>query len=163
MMPSLSSLFEGKGSIVGPSLTNPFNLDLFSNQKSFGNATLPLDVYESGGAYHIEADVPGLKEEDIKLSLNKDSTVLTVETHKEFVDERDEKDASGNIVYHHVERRQGKSKRSVNLPVDSDASKINAVLKEGVLYIDVARDQRVDAGGNVINVPIKSEWTGLNA
>lgn len=152
-MPSLSPLFAG-GSLFDEA---PLTLDLLSHPMT-PRVALPLDVYESGGAYHIEADVPGLKEEDIKVTLNKEGTTLTVETNKEFVEEKDEKDAKGNILYHRVERRQGKSKRSVHLPSDADTSDIKVLLKDGILSIDIARLQNVEVeGGDVKRIPIQSE------
>ncbi|HEY4541712.1 MAG TPA: Hsp20/alpha crystallin family protein [Noviherbaspirillum sp.] len=92
-----------------------------------------MDVTESDNAYMIKADVPGVKKEDIKVSVD-GNTVTISATSKE------EKEAGeGNAVY--SERYYGEQYRRFSLPSDVDESKVEARYQDGVLQLTLPKKQ----------------------
>ncbi len=90
-----------------------------------------VDIKETDEEYLVRAELPGLKKEDVKVSL--DEGVLTIEGERRH--EKEEK----NERIHRVERFYGTFCRSFTLPDYTDASKILAESKDGVLSIHVPK------------------------
>jgi HSP20 family protein len=86
-----------------------------------------IDIQEDKDNVTIKADLPGLKKEDIEVSL--DNNVLTIRGERQFEEEKNEKN------YHRVERSYGVFERRINLGIDVDGGKVDAGYKEGVLQI----------------------------
>jgi len=84
-----------------------------------------LDVYQNKDQYTVHAELPGLKKEEIAISLNGDTLTISGERKQETNSE----EASRN------ERFFGKFQRSVILPVPVNAEKVNASYKDGVLTV----------------------------
>ncbi|MDC0739894.1 Hsp20/alpha crystallin family protein [Polyangium mundeleinium] len=94
-------------------------------------ATWPrLSVYDKGDALVIAADVPGMKESDIKLEIDQD--VLTLSGERKA-------DVPEGYALHKRERAPVKFSRSVALPCKVDTEKASAVLKDGVLTLTLAK------------------------
>jgi HSP20 family protein len=88
-----------------------------------------VDVLTKDGDLVIRAELPGVKQEDVDITLQ--NGVLTISgEHK--VDEEQER---GN--YHVRERRYGSFRRSMTLPEGTDESKVQARFKDGVLKVTV--------------------------
>ena len=97
-----------------------------------GERWLPaVDVSEDKEKYLIRAEVPGLKKEDIKITLVND--VLTISGEKK--QEKEQKERS----YHLVERSYGQFTRSFTLPTKVDPNNIKAEFKDGILEITLAK------------------------
>ena len=94
-----------------------------------------FDVKETKDAYLFKADLPGVKEDDLDVSLT--GNRLTVSGHREE-EKRDEGDR-----YYAFERSYGTFSRSFTLPEGVDAEHANAELKDGVLTISVAKRPEV--------------------
>ena len=94
-----------------------------------------LDMSETDKGYEISAEMPGMGEEDIDVTVA--DNVLTIEGEKRQEREEKKKD------YHLKERRYGKVHRALRLPQDVDANKINAKFDKGVLSVELPRK-----GGN---------------
>lgn len=90
-----------------------------------------FEVKETREGYQFRADVPGLKEKDLEISMT--GNRLTVSGHRE-AEKREESDR-----YYLYERSYGSFGRSFTLPEGVDNSKINAELKDGVLTLLVPR------------------------
>ncbi len=90
-----------------------------------------VDVKETEEAIEITAEVPGLKPEDIELTLTGD--VLTLKGEKK--NEREDKKEG----YHLVERSYGSFQRSFRLPVEVDRAKLAATHKDGVLTVTLPK------------------------
>lgn len=103
-----------------------------------------VDVSETKDAVTVKAEIPGVKPEDIQLSLQEG--VLTLKGEKE--DEKEEKDQQ----FHRVERSYGSFLRIVRLPAAVDAGKVNATFKNGVLTVTLPKT--TEAKGTTI--PIKT-------
>jgi HSP20 family protein len=88
-----------------------------------------VDVLTKDDNLVIRAELPGLKQEDVDITLQ--NGVLTISgEHK--VDEEEERGG-----YHVRERRYGSFRRSMTLPEGTDESKINARFEDGVLEVTV--------------------------
>ncbi len=82
-----------------------------------------VDIAEDEKEYLIKAELPELKREAIRVSV--DDGVLTIRGERKL--EHEEK----NKKYHRVERAYGHFNRSFTLPDDSDGTKVNAHFKNG--------------------------------
>ena len=93
-----------------------------------------LDVAESNGAYLVTADLPGVRKEDIQVSIDADVVTLTAEVKrdKEAAKEKDER-----VL--HAERVYGKVSRSFTLPEEIDDAKAEAKFRDGVLELKLPK------------------------
>lgn len=91
------------------------------------NLGLPVDVIESKDKVVVKASVPGLKPEDIDVSITGDTLYIRGETKSE------EKTEQGNYI--RQERRYGKFERSLQLPSLVVADKADAKFENGVLIL----------------------------
>ncbi|MGC8470093.1 MAG: Hsp20/alpha crystallin family protein [Acetobacteraceae bacterium] len=106
--------------------------------------TPAVDVSEDDKAYVIAAELPGLDEKDIEISVNDDLLVLKGEKRQE----REEKDAN----YHLTERTYGTFQRSFALPANANAAAIEAHFAKGVLTVTVPKKPEAQAKTRKIEV-----------
>lgn len=100
-----------------------------------------VDVAEDNKEYIIKAELPGIKKEDVKVTL--ENGVLSISGERKV--EKEEKDKT----FHHVERTYGTFLRRFNLPDTASVDKVNAEFKDGMLQIrlpkhEAARPKHVD-------------------
>lgn len=90
-----------------------------------------VDVAETEQAYTVKADMPGLKKEDIKVSVegNRVAISATIQEEKE--------EKSGATLY--TERYSGSQYRSFSLPQEVDDSKTEAKYQDGVLHLTLPK------------------------
>jgi HSP20 family protein len=93
---------------------------------------IKLDIDERDGAYEVQAEIPGVKKEDIHVDL--DGNVLTLEAQ---VRQEDSQKSEGRMV--HKERYYGSVSRSVQLPGDVDEAKAKARYENGVLKLTLPK------------------------
>ncbi|MCM8831060.1 MAG: Hsp20/alpha crystallin family protein [Candidatus Omnitrophica bacterium] len=86
-----------------------------------------LDVSEDKDSLNIKVDLPGVKQQDIDVSIN--GNILTIKGERKKEQETKEKN------YHRIERFYGSFSRSLTLPNYVDISKVKASYKDGVLEI----------------------------
>ena len=103
-----------------------------------------MDVFETDKAIEIDAELPGMTEKDIDVAVV--DNVLTVKGEKRA--EKEEKDT----YYHMVERSYGAFTRSLMLPFDVDASKVEAKFDKGVLKITLPKPPEVAAKTKKIKI-----------
>lgn len=97
-----------------------------------GLAFSPMfDVRETNDAFILQADVPGVVEKDIDISLTNNR--LTISGKRES-----EQEVKGE-TYYRSERTWGTFSRSFTLPTDVDANKVSAELKSGVLFVQLPK------------------------
>ena len=94
-----------------------------------------IDVYETADDVVVKANLPGLRSDDVQISVT--SGVLT--QHGEVREENEPKQAT----YHLLERRTGVFERSVMLPVDVITDKAKADFEHGVLTITLPKAETV--------------------
>jgi HSP20 family protein len=90
-----------------------------------------IEVIEKKDRFLIKAELPGIKEEDINVSISGD--MLTIEGEKRMESETKKED------YYYSEASYGSFSRSVSLPSTIDASKISADCSDGVLEITLPK------------------------
>ena len=90
-----------------------------------------VDIVEDDKEYLIKAELPEVKKEDVKVTV--DNGVLTITGERKF-----EKEEKGK-KYHRVERGYGSFMRSFALPEGAAGDKISAEFKEGVLKVHLAK------------------------
>lgn len=93
-----------------------------------------MDVKETPEAYEVSLEVPGLKPEQIQVSLSGD--LLTIKGEKK--EEQEKK----NGDFHLVERRFGSFQRTLRLPNQVDHKKLSATQTNGVLKITLPKGQK---------------------
>jgi len=93
-----------------------------------------VDIYEEKDNFVIKADLPGIKQEDIKVSLN--NNTLTLKGERKVETEEKHKG------YYRTERSYGEFYRAFQLPAEVDSEKIKAKYKDGILEIDVPKSEK---------------------
>ena len=93
-----------------------------------------VDITEDDKEYVIKADLPEVKKEDIKLTVQ--DNVMSISGERKY-----EKEEKGK-KYHRVERAYGSLMRSFTLPEDADGSKVNAEYKDGVLNVRLPKSEK---------------------
>jgi HSP20 family protein len=89
----------------------------------------PVDVRQEGENLVMEAELPGLSQNDIDITV--ENGILTISGEvKEVTEEK-------KTNYHLKERRWGRFSRSFRLPETADGEKVSAELKDGVLTLRV--------------------------
>ena len=107
-----------------------FNWDPFSNGQQ--NAFAPsFEVKETADSYVVRADVPGVKEEDVDVSLH--NGVLSI-TGRRNAEER--KEGESFFLY---ERQYGSFSRAFALPDTADGERVEAKLDAGVLTVTIGK------------------------
>ena len=94
----------------------------------------PVDILESKDSYLIRAELPGMRNEDLKTEVNEG--ILTVSGERKF-----EEPASG-VEYHRVERVAGKFSRSFHLPQTVKHDGIKATYRDGILEYKFPKPMR---------------------
>lgn len=101
-----------------------------------GGATAPaIDLYQTDNEIVVKAALPGLRPEDVQISVTED--VLTL--RGEFKDETEQK----GVTYQIHEQRQGAFERSVMLPTDVQTDKAKADFKNGILTVALPKAEAV--------------------
>jgi HSP20 family protein len=100
----------------------------------------PVNVWEDGDAFHVEAELPGLTREQLQLSVtNRNQLTLQGERLPEEVEKG---------RWHRRERGFGRFQRMLKLPTPVDADKIEATFENGLLHVvlpkgEEARPRRI--------------------
>ncbi len=109
-------------------LVNAFDIfDIMRPMRMLENQVIPVDITETDQAYLVKAEMPGIKREDIKVSIQGDQVTISATTSA------DEERTEGNIVCR--ERYHGKQFRSFSLPQSVDEENAHATCNNGVLEL----------------------------
>jgi HSP20 family protein len=94
----------------------------------------PVDIFEEDNAIRIMAEIPGVRPEDVKLTV--ENNVLTIQGSKQQVaEERADR-------VHRYERTYGAFERSFTLPTTVDANSIKASYDNGVLTVTLPKVEK---------------------
>lgn len=107
--------------------------DALSTQPTAAAYVPPVDVFEKDKSIVVRADLPGLKREDIHVSLHEG--VLTIRGKREHQEQIKEEG------FTYTERSMGTFARSIQLPADVDRDKVNASYVDGVLTIEAPKSE----------------------
>ena len=126
---------------------NPFNefvpvtwnsiLDSFFNENNQQTERIfspTVDILENDKAFEVQVVVPGMKKEDFKIDLKENSLIISGE--RKWKEEKNEKN------FHRLESQYGSFRRSFRLPENIDVAKITASYKEGILSIEIPKDEK---------------------
>jgi len=102
------------------------------------------DITEDDKEYLIKAELPDLKKEDVKVTV--ENGVLTISGERKFEKEQKEK------KYHRIERAYGRFVRSFALPDDADPGGVKADFKDGVLTVHLPKSERARPTQIEVNV-----------
>jgi HSP20 family protein len=111
---------------------DPFSF-LTPSTSFFEGWTPPLDIYEDKDKYVVKAELPGMKKEDIDVSLDGNTLILSGERKHE--EERKEGES------YRAERFFGRFQRTVTLPAAVQGNKIEATYKDGMLTITLPKSE----------------------
>jgi HSP20 family protein len=92
-----------------------------------------VDIFEDEEEYVITAELPDVKKDDVRVTV--ENGVLTITGERKFEKEEN------NKRWHRVERAYGSFARSFALPDDGDVTKVNAEFKDGMLKVRVAKSE----------------------
>ncbi len=125
---------EQKNGLVNPFFNDVYSLlnDSFLNERHA--ATVPaVNISESENGFEVALAVPGLKNEDIKINLDKNVLSVSAEKKTETTDE--------NKKYSKREYNFSSFSRSFTLPQSADSSKIEAAYVDGILTLNIAKKE----------------------
>jgi len=105
-----------------------------------------VDISETDDEVRVRAEVPGIDPKDIEVAVESNVLVIKGEKKEQREENREE--------YHRVERQYGTFVRSIQLPTEIDADKVEAVFRNGVL--DVRLPKREDARPKQIRIDVQS-------
>ena len=100
-------------------------------------ASLPVDIYETDTNVVVKATVPGVKPEDIEVTMTGD--LLTIKGEFKSEEKAEKRD------YVRQERRFGSFCRQITLPVAVDGKEATATFEHGVLTLELPKVERAKA------------------
>lgn len=126
------------------SILRPFLSDFFADLSQFSPAaswtddgySFKMDVAEYKDRYVLKADLAGIGNEEVEITLNNSRLSITVKPHDEV---QESSDTQVNYIVR--ERRIGAMSRTVLLPFVTSEKNVDASMKDGVLTITIKKDE----------------------
>jgi len=103
-----------------------------------------MEVAEHDDRITVKAELPGVKNEDVEVSVLDDTLTVSGEKKESQEDKGD--------GYYHSERRYGSFRRDIRLPASVDANKVEATYRDGVLTITLPKTEQAKAK----RIPVKT-------
>ena len=116
------------------------SLTLTNNLKSILN----VDLVETENEFQVHADLPGVEEKDLDISVENNHLVIKGHREKNYEVQ--------NATEHRVERSYGSVQRSIRLPPNADQSTCNANFENGVLSVTFNKVPPPSSTSNKIQV-----------
>ncbi len=107
-----------------------------------------VDIKETDKTISIDAELPGLGEDDVSLDLSDGLLTLSGEKKYEKTDDKEH--------VHTVERSYGRFQRSFRLPETADQAKIKAEFDKGVLHVSIPKKASAAKASKTISISSKS-------
>lgn len=120
---------------------------LFDKNNSVQGIRPEFEVTENKDLLTVTAELPGLSQENIDITLV--DGVLTISGEKKSEEVKEDQ------IYHITERRYGSFSRSLKLPYNPEQSEVTASFKDGILTLKIPRP--VTAKPNVHKITIRNE------
>ena len=119
-------------------LDDAFSTWPFENQGTITSAWIPpCDIMEDAAQVRIVMEIPGVRPEDVKLSL--ENNILTIRGEKR----QEEQGESDDRRVHRYERSYGVFERTFALPNTVDADQVEAGFEGGVLTVTLPKAERM--------------------
>ncbi len=122
---------------------SPAELRSFAPPRAMG-VWPSIDVEETNQAYIVTAEVPGLDEKDIELSLRDNLLTISGEKREERQEEK------GGRAY--AERFYGQFRRAIPFDTEVDPDKVDAKFKNGVLTVTLPKSKKAQADARRIDI-----------
>lgn len=113
-----------------------FSDSWISPDRSLLRDTFKIDIQETDSEYRIEAELPGIKKEEIDLGIEEDNLCISVNRNEEV-----NKDGTNYI---HRERRSSSMSRRVRL-VNAKLDETKAKLEEGILTVTIPKNEKANS------------------
>jgi HSP20 family protein len=111
-----------------------------------------FNVVEREDGYHISADIPGVRDEDVDVTVQDGYLVVSGNRNQEQRKEGDN--------YYVYERRYGNFSRAFQLPDNANVDSVEASLKDGVLEIRIAKRESAKPRKVPLGQRLKDKLTG---
>jgi HSP20 family protein len=121
--------------------------DFWPGARALGAAWPSVEVTEDDKQYFVTAELPGIDEKDIDISVRDDALILSGEKRSEI----DETKANRRFT----ERSYGRFERAIPLDVEVEADKAAAEFKAGVLKVTLPKTQ--NGRGRTKQIPIRTQ------
>ena len=108
-----------------------FDRPTFADQSGHGGWSPALDLYQDKDNFTVRAELPGMKKEDITLSLH--DGLLTLSGERQHEKAHDEKSHLRN------ERLFGRFERTIALPMQVDGTRVQAAYEDGILTVTLPK------------------------
>lgn len=103
-----------------------------------------IDISEDEKNIYVDSELPGIKKNNLKISLN--DNILNISGEKK--NEREEK----NISFYRTERTYGSFSRSFTIPGEINPDTIDAKFEDGILKIVIEKLKEKSISGRLINI-----------
>ena len=113
---------------------DPFGFASSAASTLFEGWTPPVDVHEDKDRITVRAELPGMKKENIEVTVVGDTLTISGERKQE------EEKRQGEM--YRSERYVGRFQRTISLPTDVDPNKVQATYKDGVLNVVVNKSEQ---------------------
>ena len=141
----MDRLFDRFSGLALPGFRRLFDGEpAWTSQSSFSFPVPAVDVSEGEKDYTVTAELPGLEEKDIDVTVT--DHLLTIKGEKSYEKEEKNKD------HHLSERAYGSFQRSFTMPEGVDAAKITATLTKGVLTVSLPKTAEAQKPAKKIEV-----------
>jgi HSP20 family protein len=114
----------------------PFTFPIEENLSAMTRAS-SCNIYETDNEIVVKAELPGVKKEDLKVSM--DNNTLLIRGERKFEEEIKREN------YHRIEQRYGKFQQSFRLSTGIDVTAIVAEFKDGVLHVTLPKVEEAKA------------------
>jgi HSP20 family protein len=139
------SLFRDEMNRLFDNFFRGFEIEPFETR--LGTFSPSVNVVEDEKEIRVSAELPGINEKDIDVSLSRDS--LTIRGEK-----KEEKEDKGKN-YYRMERSYGSFTRTIPLPTEIDTDKVKAQFKKGILTVTLPKTAK--AIKETKKIPVKAE------
>ena len=126
---------------------DPFFDDFFAGERNY-NQLMKTDIKDEGDHYQLKMDLPAIKKEDIRISLNEGYLKISATFH----DENEKNEQHGKYI--HKERHYGSYSRSFYLGENVNEKDIHAKLENGVLTLNIEKREEKEKKENKF-IPIE--------
>jgi HSP20 family protein len=127
LLREMEEMSDRLGKFFGP-WTRPYEV---TESFKVADWTPAADIQETEKEYLLKLEIPEVKKEDVKVTLQDNELTVTGERKLE----KEEKDKK----FHRIERAYGTFVRTFNVPTDADETKINAEFKDGLLLLKLPK------------------------
>jgi HSP20 family protein len=110
----------------------PFDTSGVATERDVGGVWPSVDVDETDKAYKVTAELPGLEQKDVEVTLRDNALIISGEKRREHKEEK------GGRSY--AERSYGRFMRSIPLDAEVDADKVQANFKNGILAVELPKN-----------------------